>query len=54
MFPPYWFCIRFPCNDWIAILVTDPELFATGAAVCEVWANTFKGLSNNAIVKILT
>ena len=34
------------------MLVTLPELLATGAAVCEVWANTFIGLSNNAIAKI--
>ena len=33
----------------MAILVTLPELLATGAAVCEVWANTFAGLSNNKI-----
>jgi len=36
----------------MAILVTDPELFATGAAVWEVFANTFKGLSANIIERM--
>ena len=34
------------------MLVTLPELLATGAAVCDVWANTFAGLSN-IIARIL-
>ena len=43
---PYWFCIRFPCNVWIAMLVSDALVFATGAAVCEVLANALCPLNN--------
>ena len=52
--PPYWFCIRFPCNVCIAILVSEADVLATGAAVCEVLANTLDGNINPIIARILT
>ena len=50
--PPYWFCIRFPCNVWIAMLVSEADVLATGAAVCDVLANAFE-LLNNIIARRL-